>query len=62
MGASVSVPGYPDIATTDQMGNFSLPARSSAGQLVQVRAEKGDLATEVSVIAGQSAELVLRTR
>jgi hypothetical protein len=62
MGASVSIPGYPDIATTDQMGNFSLPARSPTGQLVQVRAQKGSLATEVSVITGQSAELVLRAR
>jgi hypothetical protein len=59
-GASVSVPGYPEIAKTDEMGNFSLPAHGPAGQLVQVRAQKGGLAAEVSVIAGQSAEIILR--
>jgi hypothetical protein len=61
-GASVSVSGYPDISTTDQMGNFSLPSYHAEGQLVTVRAEKGELAAQMSVIAGRDAEIVLRKR
>jgi multidrug efflux pump subunit AcrA (membrane-fusion protein) len=60
--AHVSVSGYSDIATTDEMGNFSLPAHHADGQLVSVRAEKGDRVAEVSVIAGKEAQLVLRKR
>jgi hypothetical protein len=61
-GARVAVSGYPDIANTDEMGNFSLPAHHAEGQMVSVRAEKGDGVAEVSVIAGRDAELVLRKR
>ena len=61
-GASVSVVGYPDIATTDAMGNFSIPSHHAEGQLVSVRAEKGDFVVEESVIAGRDVELVLRRR
>ena len=62
VGARGSIPGYPEIANTDKMGNFSLAAHAADGQLVLVRAEHGDLVAEVSVIAGRSAELVLRKR
>ena len=61
-GARVAVSGYSDIATTDEMGNFSLPAHRAGGQLVSVRAEKGDRVAEVSVTAGKDAQLVLRKR
>jgi hypothetical protein len=61
-GARVAIFGYSDIAVTDEMGNFSLPARYAAGQLVAVRAEIGDRVAEVSVIAGRHAQLVLRKR
>ena len=59
-GAHVAVSGYSDIATTDRMGNFSLPAHHAEGQLVSVRAEDGDKLAEISVIAGKEAQLVLR--
>jgi hypothetical protein len=61
-GARVAVSGYSQIATTDEMGNFSLPAHHAEGQLVSVRAEKGGRVAEVSVIAGRDAQLVLRER
>lgn len=59
-GARVAVSGYSDIATTDEMGNFSLPAHHADAQLISLRAEKGDLAATISVIAGKDAEIVLR--
>jgi hypothetical protein len=59
-GARVAVSGYSDIATTDEMGNFSLPAHHAEGQLVSVRAEKGDRVAEKLTIAGQNAQLTLR--
>jgi hypothetical protein len=59
-GARVAVSGYSEIATTNEMGNFSLPAHHAEGQLVSLRAEKGDRAAEISVIAGKDAQLVLR--
>jgi hypothetical protein len=61
-GARVAVSGYPDIATTDEMGNFSIPSHHANGQIVSVRAEKGDKFAEISVIAGKDAEIVLRRR
>jgi hypothetical protein len=59
-GAHVAVSGYPEIATADEMGNFSLPAHHAEGQLVSVRAEKGARVAELSVIAGKDVQLVLR--
>lgn len=59
-GASVAVTGYPDIATTDRMGNFALPAHAGEGELVSVRAEKGKLIAEDLVPAGTSIVLVVR--
>ena len=61
-GASVAVSGYSDIATTNQMGNFSLPAHHAEGQFVSIRAEKGDRVAEILAIAGKDAQLVLRKR
>jgi hypothetical protein len=61
-GARVAISGYSEIATTDLMGNFSLPAHHAEGQIVSVRAEKGDRVAEISIIAGKDAQLVLRKR
>jgi hypothetical protein len=61
-GAHVSISGYQDIATTNEMGNFELPAHAADGQMVSVRAEKGNLVANLSVPAGAPAELVLRKR
>jgi len=59
-GAQVSIPGYSDVAETDQMGNFVLPAHAADGQIVQVRAQKGQLVASMSVPAGNAAvELML---
>jgi hypothetical protein len=60
-GASVSIPGYSDVATTDAMGNFVLPAHAADGQVVRLRAQKGQLAADVSVPAGNApVELMLK--
>ncbi len=59
-GARVSIPGYPDVAVTDEMGNFVLPAHAADGQIVQVRAQKDQLAGTLSVPAGKPAELVVK--
>jgi len=60
VGAHVSIPGYPDVAVTDEMGNFVLPAHAADGQIVQVRAQKDQLVGTLSVPAGKPVELVLR--
>ena len=59
-GARVSIPGYPDVAVTDGMGNFVLPAHAADGQIVQVRAQKDQLVGTLSVPAGKTVELVLK--
>jgi hypothetical protein len=61
-GAHVAVTGYSEIATTDAMGNFSLPSHHAEGQLMSVRAEEGGRVADISVIAGKDAQLVLRKR
>lgn len=61
-GAHVSISGYQDIATTNEMGNFELPAHAADGEMVSVHAEKGNLVANLSVPAGAPAELVLRKR
>lgn len=61
-GAHVAVTGYSEIATTDAMGNFSLPSHHAEGQLMSVRAEEGGRVADISVIAGKDAQLVLRRR
>jgi hypothetical protein len=60
IGAHVSIPGYPDIAVTDEMGNFVLPAHAADGQIVQVRAQKDQLVGTLSVPAGKPVELVVK--
>jgi len=60
VGAHVSIPGYPDVAVTDEMGNFVLPAHAADGQMVQVRAQKDQLVGTLSVPAGRTVELVVK--
>ena len=59
-GAHVSIPGYPQVAVTDEMGNFVLPAHAADGQIVQVRAQKDRRVGTLSVPAGTPVQLVLR--
>lgn len=60
-GAHVSIPGYPDVAITDEMGNFVLPAHAANGQIVRLRAQKDQLTADVSVPAGNTpVELTLK--
>ena len=60
-GAHVSIPGYPDVAVTDQMGNFVLPAHAADGQMVRLRAQKDQLTADVSAPAGDApVELILK--
>lgn len=51
-GAQVSIVGYPDEALTDTMGNFTLAAHAADGQIIQVRAQKGQLVGTLSVPCG----------
>ncbi len=61
VGATVSVPGYQDVAVTDKMGNFALPAHVADGQIVQVRAQKGQMEGSLSIPAGRlPVELVIK--
>jgi hypothetical protein len=60
-GARVSIPGYSDVAVTDEMGNFLLPAHAADCQIVRLRAQKDQLAADVSVPAGNApVELMLK--
>lgn len=59
-GARVSIAGYPDIAVTNEEGNFALPAHAADGQIVQVRAQKDRLVGTLSVPAGKTVELVVK--
>jgi len=58
----VSIPGYKDGTTTDQWGNFELPAHAAEGQMITLRAEKAGLNAQTTVPAGTEAELTLKQR
>ncbi|MGB9233380.1 MAG: hypothetical protein WCC04_03140 [Terriglobales bacterium] len=58
-GAAVSIAGYPDVAVTDKMGNFVLPAHAGNGQMVEVQAEKDGVMGRVSAPAGKVVEVIL---
>jgi hypothetical protein len=58
-GATVSIEGYPEVAVTDKLGNFALPAHAGKGQAVEVRAKKGPLTGHLSAPAGKVAEVIL---
>jgi hypothetical protein len=60
-GAQVSIAGYSDIAVTDKMGNFVLPAHGADGQMVHLRAQKDQMTADVSAPAGnEPVELVVK--
>ncbi len=58
--ARVSVSGYHNVAVTDDMGNFELPAHAAEGQLVALHAEKEELVADVTVPAGTNVTLIVR--
>jgi hypothetical protein len=60
--AQVSIPGYIDIATTDKMGNFVLPAHAADGQIVHLRAQKDNLTADMSVPAGNDPVTLILKR
>jgi hypothetical protein len=57
--ATVSISGYPEVVMTDQTGTFVLPAHAAEGQVVQLRAQKGQLIGSLSVPAGGQAPIEL---
>jgi hypothetical protein len=59
-GARVSVVGYSDQTTTDQMGNFALPSHAADGQTITIRAEKGDLEAQYLGPAGKPFTMIMR--
>ncbi len=60
-GAQVSIPGYSDIAVSDEMGNFVLAAHAADGQMVHLRAQKNQMTADMSAPDGdQPVELVLK--
>lgn len=60
-GAQVSISGYSDIAITDKMGNFVLPAHAADGQMVHLRAQEDQRTADVFATAGnEPVELVLK--
>ncbi len=61
-GAKVSVEGNPQAATTDSRGNFVVAAHASNGQIVEVRAKKGQASARVSAKAGKTVEIILNSR
>jgi hypothetical protein len=58
-GASVSVIGYSDQATTDSMGDFKLPSHAANGQMVTVRIQKGNLHGQFTIPAGKASSLTI---
>jgi hypothetical protein len=59
-GANVSIDGYSEIATTNEMGFFVLPAHMAEGEIVQVRAQKGGKVGRLSVPAGPPVEMTIK--
>jgi hypothetical protein len=59
VGATVSIAGSPDVAKTDEKGNFVLPAHAGKGQLVEVRAQKGPLTGTLRAPAGKVVEVII---
>ncbi len=58
-GATVSIAGSPEVAVTDQKGNFVLPAHAGNGQIVEVHAQKGQLTGNLSAPAGKVVEVII---
>jgi hypothetical protein len=58
-GATVSIAHYPDVAVTDKMGNFVIPAHAGKGQMVEVRAQKDQLTGRLAAPAGKVVEVII---
>lgn len=58
-GARVTVGDFPESAVTNAKGNFVLPAHAGQGQMVEIRAQKGNLTGHLSAPAGKAVEVVL---
>ncbi len=59
-GATVSIAGNPEVAVTDEKGNFVLPAHPvKQGQMIEIEAQKGQLTGHVSAPAGKVVEIIL---
>ncbi len=58
-GATVSIEGYPDVAVTDRLGNFTLPGHAGKGQTVEILARKGQVRGHLSAPAGTTVEVIL---
>jgi hypothetical protein len=58
-GATVSIAGYPEVAVTDQKGDFVLPAHAGKGQMVEVHAQKDQLTGHLSAPAGKTVEVII---
>lgn len=58
-GATVSIDDYPEVAVTDQKGNFVLSAHAGKGQIVEVHAHKGQLTGRLSARAGKVVEVII---
>lgn len=59
-GATVSIAGNPEVAVTDEKGNFVLPAHPvKQGQMIEIEAQKGQLTGHVSAPAGKVVEIII---
>jgi hypothetical protein len=59
-GATVSIAGNPEIALTDEKGNFVLPAHPvKQGQMIEIEAHKGQLTGHLSASAGKVVEIII---
>jgi hypothetical protein len=58
-GAIVSIVGSRDTAVTDKKGNFVVGAHAGNGQMVEVKAQKGQVWGHLTVPAGKVAEVIL---
>jgi hypothetical protein len=58
--AKVALEGYPEVATTNEMGNFQIASRHARGQQVTVMAQKDGASAKKTGPAGDGFELILR--
>jgi len=59
-GADVSLPACSQSTTTDHNGQFTFTSCVAQGQMVSMRAQKGKMTGSKMVIAGETAQIVLR--
>jgi hypothetical protein len=59
-GARVAVEGFQEVAVTNELGNFEIPAHAARQQMLTLIAKKGELTARQPFPAGDGAQLVLR--